>query len=92
MAENIGLDVSLKETAISTRRGDRHLQRLLYEAATVILTDSSADCDLWVGGIKLREKIGFKRAVVAVAPKLAVTMHAILKTDRLFEQSTDMAA
>ena len=31
-------------------------------------------------GLKLRERVGFKRAAVAVARKLAVTMHAMLKT------------
>lgn len=75
-----------------SRRGDRHLRGLLYEAATVILTRSSAGCDLWLWGLKLREKIGFKSAAVAVARKLAVIMHAMLKTSRLFEQSAEAAA
>lgn len=75
-----------------SRRGDRHLRGLLYEAATVILTRSSADCDLRVWGLNLREKIGFKRAAVAVARKLAVIMHAMLKTGRPFEQTAQPAA
>ena len=33
---------------------------------------------------KLREKIGFKRAAVAVARKLAVIMHAMLRSGELF--------
>jgi transposase len=36
-------------------------------------------------GLKLRERIGFKRAAVAVARKLAVIMHAMLKTGEVFE-------
>jgi transposase len=60
-----------------SRRGDRHLRGLLYEAATVILTRSSADSGLRTWGLKLRERIGFKRAAVAVARKLAVTMPTI---------------
>ena len=63
-----------------SRRGDRHLRGLLYEAAAVILTRSSADSGLRSWGLKLKERVGFKRAAVAVARKLAVTMHAMLKT------------
>ena len=55
---------------------------LLYEAATVILTRSSAESGLRTWGLELRERIGFKRAAVAVARKLAVMMHAMLKIRR----------
>jgi transposase len=70
-----------------SRRGDRHLRGLLYEAATVILTRSSTNSTLRTWGLKLRERIGFKRAAVAVARKLAVTMHAMLKTGELFDRN-----
>ena len=50
-----------------SRRGDRHLRGLLFEAATVILTRSSAESGLRTWGLKLRERVGFKRAAVAVA-------------------------
>lgn len=63
-----------------SRRGDTHVRSLLYEAAVVILTRSRAESDLRRWGIKLREKIGFKRAAVAVARKLAVIMHAMLRS------------
>src|SRR3712207_2823686 len=45
-----------------SRRGDTHLRGLLYEAATVILTRTSAESSLRSWGLRLREKIGFKRA------------------------------
>ena len=67
-----------------SRRGDAHLRGLLYEAAAVILTRSSTDSTLRTWGLKLRERIGFKRAAVAVARKLAVIMHTMLKTGELF--------
>jgi hypothetical protein len=51
----------------------------LYEAARVILTRSSAESTLRDWGLKLRERVGFKRAAVAVARKLSVVMHAMLK-------------
>lgn len=63
-----------------SRRGDAHLRGLLPEAATVVLTRTSADSGLRSWGLKLRRRIGFKRAAVAVARKLAVIMHATLKS------------
>ena len=37
-------------------------------------------------------KSGFKRAAVAVARKLAVMMHAMLKTGELFDRSAGIVA
>jgi transposase len=75
-----------------SRRGDAHLRGLLYEAATVILTRTQAESSLRVWGLKLREKIGFKRAAVAVARKLAVVMHAMLKSDAAFDRAASAMA
>jgi transposase len=75
-----------------SRRGDAHLRGLLYEAATVILTRASAASALRTWGLKLREKIGFKRAAVAVARKLAVTMHAMLKSGAVFDPVAGLSA
>lgn len=71
-----------------SRRGDTHVRSLLYEAAVVILTRSRADSDLRRWGTKLREKIGFKRSAVAVARKLAVIMHAMLRSGEVFNRAT----
>lgn len=65
-------------------RGDSHLRGLLYEAAVVILTRSSRESALRTWGLRLRERVGFKRAAVAVARKLAVIMHTMLKTGETF--------
>lgn len=67
-----------------SRRGDSHLRGLLYEAATVLLTRSRSECDLRKWGLQLRERLGFKRAAVAVARKLAVIMHSMLSTGEPF--------
>jgi transposase len=75
-----------------SRRGDAHLRGLLYEAATVILTRTQADSSLRAWGLRLREKIGFKRAAVAVARKLAVIMHAMLKADAAFNRTASAMA
>jgi transposase len=74
-----------------SRRGDAHLRGLLYEAATVIMTRVHAESDLRTWGLKLRERIGFKRAAVAVARKLAVIMHAMLKSGELFDRTIAIA-
>ncbi len=67
-----------------SRRGDRHLRGLLYEAALVILTRSKVKSDLQTWALELKERVGMKRAAVALARKLAVTMHAMLKTGSVF--------
>lgn len=72
-----------------SRRGDAHLRGFLYEAATVVLTRTSADSALRTWGLKLRERIGFKRAAVAVARKLAVIMHAMLKSGQTFQRQAE---
>jgi transposase len=75
-----------------SRRGDGHLRGLLYEAASVILTRSSKQSSLRTWGVQLRERIGFKRAAVAVARKLAVIMHTMLKTGEFFNPTAGAAA
>jgi transposase len=75
-----------------SRRGDAHLRGLLYEAATVVLTRTSADSALRTWGVRLRERIGFKRADVAVARKLAVIMHAMLKSGQPFQREAEPMA
>ncbi len=75
-----------------SRRGDNHLRGLLYEAATVILTRTRNESGLRSWGLKLRERLGFKRAAVAVARKLAVIMHSMLKTGEVFNISAGATA
>lgn len=72
-----------------SRRGDNRLRGLLYEAATALLTRTSTknESSLKSWGLKLRERLGFKRAAVAVARKLAVIMHSMLKTGEVFNAS-----
>lgn len=71
-----------------SRRGDSHLRSLLYEAAQVMLTRTSSrhESSLKDWGLKLRERLGIKRAAVAVARKLAVIMHSMLKTGEPFNK------
>jgi len=75
-----------------SRLGDVHSRALLYEAATTILTRVVANSALRTWGLKLREKLGFKRATVAVARKLAVIMHSMLKSGQPFDRLATSAA
>lgn len=72
-----------------SRRGDTRLRGLFYEAATALLTRTRAatESQLKIWGLQLRERLGFKRAAVAVARKLAVIMHTMLKTGEPFNPS-----
>ncbi len=70
-------------------RGDAHLRGLLYEAATLILTRSSADSSLRSWGLKLRERVGFKRAVLCSShhqlPLLAASVSRYVPRSSLIE-------
>jgi transposase len=68
-----------------SKRGDGRLRALLFEAAVQVLTRVKAESGLQRWGVKLREKVGFKRAAVAVARKLAVVLHAMWRDGRGFD-------
>jgi transposase len=57
----------------------------LFEAANVILTRVTRPTPLRAWGLRLKERTGLKKAQVAVARKLAVTMHAIWSDGTEFE-------
>lgn len=63
-----------------TKAGDPFLRRLLVQCAHRILNANGPDCDLKRWGLRLADRGGKtakKRAVVAVARKLAVLMHRL---------------
>jgi transposase len=77
-----------------TKAGNAYLRRLLVGCAQYMLGPFGADCDLRRFGLKLAArggKNGKRRAVVAVARKLAVLLHALWKSgeryDPLFSQA-----
>ena len=63
--------------------GDRMLRTYLFEAAGVLLTRVAHWCKLKVWGHRLWKRIGFKKAKIAVARKLAVILH------RMWRDGTD---
>lgn len=71
-----------------TREGDNYLRRLLVSCAQYILAPNRPDCDLRRHGLALAARGGKnakKRAVVAVARKLAVLLHKLWRTGALYE-------
>jgi transposase len=71
-----------------TKTGDKMLRRLLVGSAQYILGPFGEDCDLRRFGMKLAARGGKnakKRAVVAVARKLAVLLHRLWVTGEEYE-------
>jgi transposase len=71
-----------------TKHGDGYLRRLLVGSAHYILGPFGPECDLRTFGLKLMQRGGKnakKRAVVAVARKLAVLLHALWRSGQQYE-------
>lgn len=71
-----------------TKTGNPFLRRLLVQAAHYILGPHGPDCDLRRHGERIAArggKSGKKRAVIAVARKLAVLLHHLWSTGEVYE-------
>ena len=71
-----------------TKQGDGYLRRLLVNCAQYILGDFGEDCDLRRHGLAIAARGGKnakKRAVIAVARKLAVLLHRLWCTQAVYE-------
>jgi transposase len=71
-----------------TKEGDRYLRKLLVQGAHCILGWRGPDTDLRRWGLRLAERGGKnakKRALVAVARKLAVLLHRLWVTGEVYE-------
>lgn len=71
-----------------TKAGDAYLRRLLVGCAQYILGPFGPDCDLRRFGLKLAARGGKnakRRAVIAVARKLAVMMHHLWKSGDAYD-------
>ncbi len=74
-----------------SRAGDADVRCALYTAANAILTRSSRCSSLKVWGMHIAKTRGHRRAVVAVARKLAVILHRIWIDDTQFRWGTERA-
>lgn len=71
-----------------TRTGNTYLRSLLVQSAQYILGRFGPDCALRRWGLKLAQsggKRGKKRAIVAVARKLAVILHSMWRSGQRFQ-------
>ena len=71
-----------------TKEGDGLVRRLLVQSAQYILGPFGPDCDLKRFGLELARRGGAnakKRAVVAVARKLAVLLHHLWRSGEVYE-------
>jgi transposase len=71
-----------------TKEGDRYLRTLLVQGAHCVLSRRGPDTDLKRWGLKLASQGGKnakKRAIVAVARKLAVLLHRLWVTGEVYE-------
>src|SRR6202522_3406258 len=71
-----------------SKEGDRYLRTMMVQGAHYILGPFGEDSDLWRWGLKLAERGGKnakKRAVVAVARKLAVLLHRLWVSGEVYE-------
>lgn len=67
-----------------TKQGDSTVRKLLYEAANSILTRTRQSFALKTWALKIAKRRGLKKARVALARRLAVIMHAMLRDGTLF--------
>lgn len=67
-----------------SKMGPAICRSALYEAAFVLLVRCKRSCKLKAWGLKLMKKKGLKKAVVAVARKLAIIMHRMLMDKKEF--------
>lgn len=72
-----------------SKAGDAEVRRALYVAANSVLTRSSRWSSLKAWGMKLKKNRGHKKAVVAVARKLAVILHRMWIDDAQFQWGTE---
>jgi transposase len=68
--------------------GDTLMRATLYQAALALLTRSARWCKLRAWGIAVARRRGMRRAVVAVARKLAILMHRIWADGTEFQWNT----
>ena len=71
--------------------GDRQVRATLYAAANALLTRSSRWTPLKAWGMKLAKTRGHRRAVIAVARKLAVILHRMWIDETQFRWSAEAA-
>lgn len=96
-SKNVGAYIGLTPSQYSSgeinrqggisKQGSKQVRSLLVEAATVLLTRSKVWSKLKAWGLKLMKKKGKKKAIIAVARKMALILHRMLMTKKPFERT-----
>ena len=68
-----------------TKTGDTALRALLYECANVLIGVVKKPCRLQSWALKLKDRVGHKKARTALARKLAILMHKLWLTGQPFD-------
>lgn len=90
VAAYVGLNPRVRQSGESlrvggvTKQGDGEMRRLLVQGAHVLLR-CKQESDLRRWGLKLKERVGTKKAAVAVARKLAVLLLVMWRDGAAFE-------
>jgi len=70
-----------------SKQGNRHTRSLLYEAASCLLSRYGTETGLARWASMLRQKKGYKKAVVALARKLSTIMLSMWKSGALYKDA-----
>ena len=87
-SSDYALDAGYAPGTHISKEGDRYLRTMLVQGAHYILGPFGEDSDLRRWGLRLAERGGKnakKRAVVAVARKLAVLLHRLWVSGEVYE-------
>ena len=68
-----------------SKTGDRRVRSLLYEAANVMLTRTKEELKLKVWALAIAKRSTMRQARVALARRLAIIMHAMLRHGTEFQ-------
>ena len=82
----------VKRTGAISRCGDEMMRMMLYEAAQIVLVRSTKWSWLKAWAMKIARHRGLKKAIVALARRLAVIMHRIWVDGTEFRWTREVAA
>jgi transposase len=82
----------VERTGAISRCGDEMMRMMLYEAAQIVLVRSAKWSWLKAWAMKIARHRGMKKAIVALARRLAVIMHRIWVDGTEFRWTRDVAA
>ena len=82
----------IDRTGAMSRCGDEMMRVMLYEAAHIMLTRTNKWSWLKAWAMQVARRRGMKKAIVALARRLAVIMHRISVDGTEFEWTQEVAA